>query len=1172
MECIESESDRIDIIIDSGIGKIAAIESFVISSNLKYVVTSHYDSSLAIWNVDLYDRIIDIDERCRVEFDDPISLLGLSNNKLLIFGYKSHVYGHYCDHYSNLIIRNMNTFENITITPHPSDGSFLQFLPNGNLLLIQEPYIYVYSEASLRKSRKTPYSYSSRYYLWGVEDIDISYVVQINGQIFLTLLNENIIHQLNTENRNIENHHIVPEITEKMVIGSVNCRWEGAVNSEGNLFAVHLTTDYPKYLNKSDVSWIYVFSMKNGLQISSRKVDVYDSKLQFMDANDTEILILYSCSVHTIKYTIMNPYDLSHVCKGEYDIQKFILVTGYIRNYMILGASTLQCQLMFTIENKIKLIDFNVPEDIIKKLYDQMKNNNNLVIYSSFNDIKDSYNTPVGYHCKGKKLKWEFLNQDKNQDKNQNKNRLQVYIKDELQNDQTICLDLDLSINFRNLKILSNDDLVLYSDCDIHVFGFNEKTNNIVPRYYYNDIEEFLKSKRLPNPCIKYLNDLPYQNKLDLISEILCSKKHLVEMSDDIICHAFVRKGSETLGTCLNKLYESFTEDTMTHYRICNIITKYLQRLNLEFPTHYAKFLSITSFIPNPNVHKSYLSDRRKMVGYTEHVYTVQIYKYKFIQNFWNYIHRIYYDYSNITKYKKTRVISFVIPYLGFTTYPSKYSFWMDFIKPKDNQFVTLDDDQAFYESWNAEALLNFKWHTFGRYYYCLFWGFFTMFLLSFGIVSTLSSSVISNVGIDRFLFISIILGLFHIFHEVRQIVWNWYKYITDPWNWFDLCAYFFPVVTAMVWLSHGKPPLPLISISNLFLHFKFMTFLRAFHYFGSYFTIITGVAKRIFFFLLILFLIIISFAHAFYILLAPLESYNLDEPSYNKDPNNPWNLVNKFQSVSPDGKINSETAFIQQPDSNINQFSTYDSSLFAMYLFLSGDSSAFSSWPYHENPFMTILLTMFSFLIVVYLMNLFIGLLNLEIEINRAHSLVLLQKARILAEIELFLLLPNQRRWNHWFPDVIFYEMPIEEVRQKLIEIDNNPTSDNTPYISHKLRKLVDLKVHKNVPMTSIDCENLINKSKSDYENLMNNMKTYYENLVNKTKAEYENLINNAKTNHKDLVNNFMTKDNWKDSKQEFLNEIKNLINMNKNISKKVNSNSNDNVKININNDLFNK
>ena len=132
-------------------------------------------------------------------------------------------------------------------------------------------------------------------------------------------------------------------------------------------------------------------------------------------------------------------------------------------------------------------------------------------------------------------------------------------------------------------------------------------------------------------------------------------------------------------------------------------------------------------------------------------------------------------------------MISFAIPYLNFTKYPPlKKNSWNDWIKPKGNQFVTLDDP-IFYGSWNSEALLNFKWHTFGKSYFLFIWGFFTTFLLLFGIASTLSSSDISNYGRKFLLIISIFFGLCHIIHEIRQIIWDWKKYFIDPWNWFGM-------------------------------------------------------------------------------------------------------------------------------------------------------------------------------------------------------------------------------------------------------------------------------------------------------------------------------------------------------------------------------------------------
>ena len=65
--------------------------------------------------------------------------------------------------------------------------------------------------------------------------------------------------------------------------------------------------------------------------------------------------------------------------------------------------------------------------------------------------------------------------------------------------------------------------------------------------------------------------------------------------------------------------------------------------------------------------------------------------------------------------------------------------------------------------------------------------------------------------------------------------------------------------------------------------------------------------------------------------------------------------------------------------------------------------------------------MVLFSFLVVVYLMNLFIGLLNSAMEKDNDRASYLSQKAaEIIAEIELFYLLPYQRRRRTWFPEIM--------------------------------------------------------------------------------------------------------------------------------------------------------
>ncbi|RIA81797.1 hypothetical protein C1645_836377 [Glomus cerebriforme] len=158
--------------------------------------------------------------------------------------------------------------------------------------------------------------------------------------------------------------------------------------------------------------------------------------------------------------------------------------------------------------------------------------------------------------------------------------------------------------------------------------------------------------------------------------------------------------------------------------------------------------------------------------------------------------------------------------------------------------------------------------------------------------------------------------------------------------------------------------------------------------YFGVYFAIIFGVSKHIFSFLVVLAMIIAT-------------------PNPN-DSNNPWTLSNTYQ-VYENGTVLNET-FIQEIKVHYHL----------------GDQT-----PSTENTTLFILMVTFSFLIVIYLMNLFIGLLSSIIEViekdnNRASYLAL--KAEVIAEIEIFCLLPHQRRWRSWFPEVKYYAAGIEE------------------------------------------------------------------------------------------------------------------------------------------------
>src|ERR1051326_5436951 len=131
-----------------------------------------------------------------------------------------------------------------------------------------------------------------------------------------------------------------------------------------------------------------------------------------------------------------------------------------------------------------------------------------------------------------------------------------------------------------------------------------------------------------------------------------------------------------------------------------------------------------------------------------------------------------------------------------------------------------------------------------------------------------------------------------------------------------DVGAYSLPIMTSIYWLIYGSQPLWITAIANLLLNFKFLLFFRVFQSFGKYFAIMIGVAREVFPFLVVLFLIIFGFAHAFFILLRSVKS---------GDANDPQNLATKYNYVNPDGSFNNTPAFMQTPDANTNMFSWFE-------------------------------------------------------------------------------------------------------------------------------------------------------------------------------------------------------------------------------------------------------
>ncbi|PKC16704.1 hypothetical protein RhiirA5_406700 [Rhizophagus irregularis] len=416
-------------------------------------------------------------------------------------------------------------------------------------------------------------------------------------------------------------------------------------------------------------------------------------------------------------------------------------------------------------------------------------------------------------------------------------------------------------------------------------------------------------------------------------------------------------------------------------------------------------------------------------------------------------------------KMQSKQQIVLIVPYIDYSRYPLEYSFWKEIFYPQSSVFVNTCKKE-FYSNWNGEAIINFKWKAFGRIYYFVIWSIFMVFLVCFTIASYPTNSITQKVRISLYQ-TSIAFGFFHLIFELRQFIWNPRKYFTSIWNLFGkfkcLPFCYSATIASIYWIKYDDMiPDWALSITCILLDLKFLLFFRIFEYFGIYFAIIFGVAKRVFSFLLVLAIIIASFAHGFFLLLHPRNLLDsLNEQNQN-DSNNPWTLSNTYNQVDENGNILNET-LIQVPSENTNLFYSYPTSLLATYLFLTGNQNSLSPWalkPTTENTILFILMAVFSFLIVIYLMNLFIGLLNMAIEKDNDRALYLVQKAEVIAEIELFYLLPHQRRWRSWFPEVIYCRVDVEKTRIYIKEAIKKGkwNMDDWPEMKHKILKLLSI------------------------------------------------------------------------------------------------------------------
>uniref|UniRef100_U9UJH4 Ion transport domain-containing protein n=1 Tax=Rhizophagus irregularis (strain DAOM 181602 / DAOM 197198 / MUCL 43194) TaxID=747089 RepID=U9UJH4_RHIID len=128
--------------------------------------------------------------------------------------------------------------------------------------------------------------------------------------------------------------------------------------------------------------------------------------------------------------------------------------------------------------------------------------------------------------------------------------------------------------------------------------------------------------------------------------------------------------------------------------------------------------------------------------------------------------------------------LTFLVPFPGYVTYPKDYNFLKELlIKPQSSPFSQTQNNDL-YKTWNGEAIINFKWRVFGRYYYAGIWILFIIYLTCFTLAS-IPYDIFNKEVRKKLFFSSIILGFVHLLFEVRQFIWSPFRWISEIWNLF---------------------------------------------------------------------------------------------------------------------------------------------------------------------------------------------------------------------------------------------------------------------------------------------------------------------------------------------------------------------------------------------------
>ncbi|OZJ06581.1 hypothetical protein BZG36_00538 [Bifiguratus adelaidae] len=401
------------------------------------------------------------------------------------------------------------------------------------------------------------------------------------------------------------------------------------------------------------------------------------------------------------------------------------------------------------------------------------------------------------------------------------------------------------------------------------------------------------------------------------------------------------------------------------------------------------------------------------LVGRFDEVYAFSVDRQVVGRSAWDFIPTEYFWRRNKERYGKL----FIIPFRDICRYPDMptlrppkdfyqpwryYARWLrhHIVLPHSArstylQIIMLEDqallDSGIFTTLTFEALNSYKWHTFARERFYIIW---FIHLLYYTLVWSLGASPINT---EPILYIIVVIAIVFLIQEFRQTVGEGLQRYLSFYNLIDIATYVLPLsisIQALYGLrvDNGNPITPaLYSASILVLWLHFLITLRTFRRMKM--AVLIDSISRIISSLIGFWIVIITITFAFAQALWIMSVDNLP-------------LFNNFNSTSTDNS---------SPD------------LATVYLnvwfFLTGNYG-------NGGPEYNVLTFIFLVSVGIILMNVLIALMNDVVSKSNVNedTLWVMQRARIIAEIELYWMLDRERKSIASFPRDIYYIADVQK------------------------------------------------------------------------------------------------------------------------------------------------